>query len=131
MSLDFLSGLLLVAVVGATAIFVIKELTRDGATEHKKTRNRFTSALELLSGADAEPVNENMVGLIGKVISHSSDSARPMRVRLGPESWPARLDSIEEDALPVGETVEVIAVDGAVVVVVAKATPAQAPDDGR
>lgn len=130
MSLDFLSGLLLVTVVVATAIYVVKELTRDRAAERKRTRTPFASALELLSGGDAEPVNENLVGLTGKVVSHSGDSARPMRVRLGPESWPARLQSTEEDALPIGDTVEVVAVDGAVVVVAASDEPARAPDDG-
>jgi len=130
MNLDFLSGILLITVVGATVIFVIRELRGDQATEPKKVRNSLASALEVLSGREAEPVNNNLIGSIGKVISHSSDTTRPMRVRLGPESWPARLHSAEENALPVGDAVEVVAVDGAVVVVVAS-SQARTPESTR
>lgn len=130
MNLDFLSGLLLITVLVTTAIFVIRELTSDRPTEHKKARNPLASALGLLSGGEAAPVNEHLIGSIGKVISHSSDSTRPMRIRLGPESWPARLPSTEENALAVGDAVEVVAIDGAVVIVVARDELAAAPNGG-
>ena len=130
MNLNFLSGLLLITVVIATVIFLIRELISDRSAEHEKVRNPLARALELLSGSEAKPVNENLIGSVGKVISHSSDSARPMRVRLGPESWPARLRSTEQDTLPVGDAVEVVAVDGAVVVVKASGEPVEAPNGG-
>ena len=119
MNLDFLSGLLLTTVVVATVVYVIKELIGDRSVEQKKTRNVLTSALGLIQRGEAEPVNEHLVGSTGRVISHSSDRDRPMRVRLGRESWPARLQATDGEALPVGAAVEVVAVEGAVVAVIA------------
>jgi hypothetical protein len=130
MNLNFLSGLLLIIVVIATVLFLIKELIGDSTVEHDKARNPLARALELLSGGEAEPINEHLIGSIGKVISHSGDDARPMRVRLGPESWPARMHATEEDALPVGDAVEVVAIDGAVVVVKASGELVEAPNGG-
>jgi membrane protein implicated in regulation of membrane protease activity len=130
MSLDFLSGLLLTTVVAATVVYVIKELIGGRSAEQKKTRNVLASAMELMPRGEAEPVNEHLVGSIGKVISHSSDSDRPMRVRLGRESWPARLQATDGAALPVGAAVEVVAVDGAVVAVRASDDVAGAPSGG-
>ncbi len=117
MNLDFLSGLLLTAVVLAIVYFVARELLGDERSGNRNARQFFTHALERLSGGDTKPVNEHLIGSVGQVISHSTDVERPMRVRLGAESWPARLNSAEENPVPVGNAVEVVAVDGAILVV--------------
>lgn len=128
MTLDFLSGLLLTTATIAIVLFVIKEVVGDRRSGTKKSRQPLAPALTRMSGSKAKPVNAHLIGSVGKVISHSGDSARPMRVRLGPELWPARLDSTEAAALPVGTAAEVVAVDGAVLVVVAGSDSAGPPD---
>lgn len=117
MTLDFLSGLLLAAVVAAIVYFVGKELLGDARPGNGSARQRLTHALDRLSGGEAKPVNEHLIGSVGKVVSHSADSTRPLRVRLGVESWAARLELNEDDPLPVGDAVKVVAVDGVVVIV--------------
>lgn len=78
---------------------------RDRPSGHRKARRHLAHALERLSGGEAKPVNEHLIGSVGKVTSHSRDSTRSMRVRLGLESWPARLGLTEEDPLPLGNAV--------------------------
>ena len=119
MSLDFLSGLLLATVTLAIVVFVVKELLDDRDSASGKAKRVLGHSLDRLAGGEAKPINAHMIGAIGKVISHSDDDDRPMRVGLGSESWPARLSTPDMDTLPVGEAVRVIEVDGAVLVVAA------------
>jgi len=128
MNLDFLSGLLLVTVTLAIVFFVTKEFFGDRRSGDRKTQRYWAHAIEWFSGSETKPVNEHLIGSVGKVISHSGDSARPMRVRLGLESWPARLGSTEEGRLPIGSAVKVLEVDGAVLVVVAGSDLAGLPN---
>lgn len=127
MNLDFLSGLLLTAVTLAVLVFLIKEIVGVRVSDQKKTRQYSVGGLGKLLGREAKPVNDHLIGSIGKVIAHSSDSARPMRVRLGLELWPARLDSTDEARLPVDASAKVTAVDGPVLVVVAATHVAASP----
>ena len=127
MNLDFLSGLLLTTVTLAVLVFLIKEIVGVRVSDQKKTRRYSVDGLGKLLGREAKPVNDHLIGSIGKVIAHSSDSARPVKVRLGLELWPARLDSTDEVDLPVGAAVKVTAVDGPVLVVVAATDQAGSP----
>lgn len=124
MNLNFLTGLLLIAVVLATAVFVAKELIGDRSPGDKKTRQGSAHLFEKLLGGEAKPASNHLIDSIGKVISHSDNSARPMMVRVGAELWPARLDSAEDAPLPVGTAVKVMAVDGPVLLVGAGNDPA-------
>ena len=117
MSMDFLSGFLLTAVGLAVVIFLIKEAFGGRLSGRRGARRYLADVSARLSGAEAKPVNEHLIGLAGSVIAHSEDGARPMRVRLGAELWSARSDSTEKTRLPVGAPVEVVAVDGLVLVV--------------
>ncbi|MDH3420723.1 MAG: NfeD family protein [Gammaproteobacteria bacterium] len=128
MNLDFLSGLLLITVTLAIVFFVAKEIFGDRRAGDRQAQRHWAHALEWFSGSETKPVNEHLIGSAGEVISHSGDSARPMRVRLGFETWPARPGSTEDNPLPVGSAVEVIEVDGAVLVVVAGSDPAGLPN---
>lgn len=127
MSLDFVSGLLLATVTLAALFFLIKEIVGERFPDHKKTQRYLADVSAKLFGAEAKPVNEHLIGSTGKVIAHSDDSGRPLRVRLGPELWAARLESTEGARLPVGTAVKVMAVDGAVLVVAAETEPAEPP----
>ena len=120
MNLDFLSGLLLTAVTLAVLVFLIKETVVERISGQKKPQQYLADALARVSGGEAKPVNEHMIGTIGEVIAHSGDSSRPLTVRVSTERWPARRDSTEETPLPVGAAVRVIAVYGAVLVVEAE-----------
>ena len=129
MNLDFLSGLLLTTVTLAVLVFLIKEIVGVRVSDQNKTRQSSVDRFGKFLGREAKPVNEHFIDSIGKVIAESSDSARPMRVRLGAELWPARLDSTDGAHLPVGADVKVTAVDGPVLVVVAATDVATPPKD--
>jgi membrane protein implicated in regulation of membrane protease activity len=125
MSLDLLSGLLLTLVAFAALVFLIKEVLGVRVSGHKKVKQHSSRVSASFLGGEAKPVNEHLIGSIGKVIEHSGDSTRPMTVRLGLEVWPARTESTEEAPAPVGTAVKVTSVDGAVLVVVASADLAE------
>jgi membrane protein implicated in regulation of membrane protease activity len=115
MSLEFLSGLLLVSAVLAIVGYIVKELfPRDRVGELSKS---MQGALKRQREREAKPVNEHLVGMTGEVIANTEDDDRPMKVRLGIELWPARADSPEESRFPVGTSVEVSAVDEPLVIV--------------
>jgi len=118
MTLNFLSGLLLTTAVLAIAAYVIKEMVVDRLGDVKNIRTYFSGILERYLRSEAKPVNDHLIGSIGKVVAHSDDSARPMKVRLGMELWPARLNSTGQ--LGVDTVVKVAAVDGPVLVVEAR-----------
>lgn len=117
MDLEFLSGLLLTTVTLAILVYVVWQIVADRVGDLTKVRHSLAGLLTTHLGSDAKPVNDHLIGSTGTVISHSDDSTRPMKVRLGPELWPARLNSAEQDPLPVDTPVEVTAFDGPVVVV--------------
>jgi membrane protein implicated in regulation of membrane protease activity len=123
MNLDFLSGLLLTAVALAVLVFLFKETVVERISGQKKAQRYLADALTKVLGGEAKPVNAHMIGAIGEVIESSGDGARPMRVRVSAERWPARLDSTENIRLPVGTAIKVVAIDGAVLIVKAGVGP--------
>ena len=127
MNLNFLSGLLLTIVVLGIVVFVAKEVIGDGGSGPRNVREKFARAKERLSGGEAKPVNEHLIGTVGRVTSHSDDSVRPIRVQLGTEFWSARPESATDDPLSIGSAVKVVAVDGAVLVVAAGDDLADSP----
>ncbi|HUF71589.1 MAG TPA: NfeD family protein [Gammaproteobacteria bacterium] len=116
MSLEFLSGLLLVLTVLGTLAYMAREILTD-LRPRKLPSNPSASAATQQRGSDAKPVNEHLIGMIGEVVSNSDDDERPMKARLGSELWPARTDSPDETSFPVGTQIEVTAVRGPIVVV--------------
>jgi membrane protein implicated in regulation of membrane protease activity len=125
MNLDFLSGLLLTAAALAVLVFLLKETVVERISGQKKAQRYLGDALTKVLGGEAKPVNAHMIGAIGEVIESSGDSARPMRVRVSAERWPARLGSTEDIRLTVGTAIKVIAIDGAVLVVEAAGAPTE------
>jgi len=129
MNLDFLSGLLLATVTLAVVIFLIREVVSVRGSDQKKTEQSSVDGFGKFLGREAKPVNDHLIGSIGKVIAESSDSTRPIRVRLGAELWPARPDSADQAQLSVGTDVKVAAVDGPILVVVAAIDVTESPQD--
>jgi hypothetical protein len=130
MDLDFVSGLLLTAVVLAILGYLVYEIVPDGVGDPKRIRHYLADALSRHLASEAKSANDHLIGSIAKVIAHSDDGARPMKVRLGLEFWPARSTLSEEGRLPVGASVKVVAVEGPIVVVEAARTAVRAPDPG-
>ena len=130
MNLNFLSGFLLIAVVLAIVIFVVKEMFGERVFADEKLTRKLFRFRRRVSGREAEPVNNHLIGSIGKVTSHSENVARPMMVRVHPELWPARQSSAAEAPLPIGTVVKVAAVDGPVLVVEASDNLDESPNVG-
>ena len=128
MNLDFLSGLALTTVMLATLAYLIKEIVGDRVGNLKNIRHYLAEAFAKYVSSEAKPVNNHLIGLIGKVIAHSSDSAHPLSVRLNLEFWPARLISAEDSLVAVGASVKVISVEGTILVVEASDDVAELPD---
>jgi membrane protein implicated in regulation of membrane protease activity len=108
MSLDLFSGLVLAAVLLFGIGYVAKQLLGH-------------SVASFLAEYRAQPephADRHLVGAVGRVVDDGERSGR-MRVRVGMESWNARLRS-SDGVLPVGTEVEVKAVDGRVLEVEAK-----------
>lgn len=111
MSADFLSGLVLVAVVLGGAAYLVKAFF-------------WESIVELVSARRAAPppgANDHLVGARGRVVDDGSRDGS-VRVRVGMESWRARAKD-GRTTLPLGTEVDVAAVDGSVLEVVER-TPA-------
>ncbi len=118
MSLEFLSGLALIIVTLGAVSFAIKEFFDIEAGDLKNLGRSLAGSIEKKrESREAKPINSHLIGLIGTVTAHSGDSDRPMRVRLNLESWPARLISSAAGLAPVGSSVKVAEVDGAVLIV--------------
>ena len=101
--MDLLSGLLLTGIVLWIMTIVIRELF-DESISAGLTRY-FRSA--------RHPVEDTLVGSIGKVIEVSEEGDSALRIRVGIEIWNARLQS--SDQMPsVGAEVRIKAVDGTV-----------------
>lgn len=117
MNLEFLSGLLLVLTVLGTAGYIVWELLGDRRSARPPDGGAArTAARAAARRRDAAPVNAHLIGTSGEVVSRSADEDRPMRVRLGPELWPART-AAPDAPFPAGTRIEVTAVDGPVLVV--------------
>lgn len=121
MNLEFLSGLLLVSALLATLGYIVKEVCSD--FRPGKLSNSLRGAFTGPRKHEAKPVNEHLIGAIGKVVANSDDDDRPMKVRLGLELWPARTDSARESRFPVGTCIEVTTVREPLVIVRQKDAP--------
>ena len=119
MSLEFLSGLLLALAALAIVGYIVMTLVSSRATSERRGASTLREGLAKYVGSEAKPVNAHLIGAIGKVVSHSGDSSRPMRIRIGGELWPARLEASEAE-LPVGSSVAITAIDGPIMVVEAR-----------
>ena len=106
--MDFLSGLLLAAVVLVTLGLFIRELVGDRLATGSKSRQE----------SPAKAVNEYLVGETGTVVEHADDENAPLKVRIGIERWNARTANDSDSAPEVGTEIEVTAVDGLVLTVV-------------
>jgi len=128
MNLEFLSGLALTTVMLVAVAYVIKELVGDRVGDLKNIRHYLGEAFEKYVSREAKPVNSHLIDSIGRVMAHSGDSTRPMKVRLNLESWPARMNSTADSLAPVGTPVKVIEVDGPILVVEASDDVAELSD---
>lgn len=131
MNLNFLSGFLLAIVALAVLVYLIKEVFGERISGRNKAKGQLAGVFDTLSGGEAKPVNNHLIGTTGKVVEHSDDGSRPMTVDLSPELWPARHDSPDEAQLPIGTAIKVTAVDGPVVVVAVDASRAESPEVSR
>ena len=109
--MDFVSGLLLAAVVLFIIGFFIRETVGDGLVNVFKARRE----------APVRAVNEYLVGATGTVVEHVDDDTAPLKVRIGIERWNARASTEDDGPLEVGAEVEVTAVSGLVLTVVPRA----------
>ncbi len=100
--MDLLTGLLLTGVVLWIITIVIRELFDVS----------ISAALKRYFRAAPNPVQDTLVGAIGKVIELPEDGDTRLRVRVGIEIWSARLAPSHQRTLPVGAEVRVTAVDG-------------------
>ncbi len=117
MILEFLIGLAMLTVALAALGYIIWGLIGFQVGDLASIRRNLAKAFDRFSLSEAKPVNEHLIGSIGKVVAHFGDSDRPMRVRLNLESWPARLNSTAGSHVAVGTLVKVIEVDGPILVV--------------
>lgn len=115
MSLQFLSGLLLVLALLGALIYILKELLSGSGLDFSAVN--LSDALARQRSAAPKPVNEHLVGVIGEVVRHTDDDERPMTVRLGSELWPALPESTAAGLPPVGARISVTAVEGPIVIV--------------
>jgi hypothetical protein len=144
MSLEKISGFLLVLALLGALLYIFKELFSSVRLDFRQVS--LSDALGRQRNTEPEPINQHLVGMTGEVVRRDDDSERPMKIRLGLELWPARLEGAAAQAadaqaadvqaadvpaadngLPaVGARVVVTAVQGPVVVV-RPADPAEAP----
>lgn len=117
MNLDFLSGLLLTVAALVILVYLVTAIVDSGDRDLKKLQENVSDAWKRTVASDTKPVNDHLIGATGKVIMRSDDTARPMRVRINLELWPARLSSTEGDSLAVDTSVKVTAVDGPILIV--------------
>lgn len=102
--MDVLSGLLLTGVVVWILYLVIRALFDDA----------ISNALTRYYRTPSNPVQDNLVGSIGKVVGTSDDDTDILRVRIGIEFWSAKLQAADQRQLPIGAEVKVTAVNGMV-----------------
>ena len=138
MDLERLSGLLLGIVALATIGYLAKEIiamrmarplrmTDLTAAGKRATAvgKRAARAVAAHAASDGKPVNDHLIAQRGKVVAHTADANRPLRVRVGLELWFARAkvppSASAPETLAVGTPVEVIAVEGSTLIVEARA----------
>ena len=114
MSADFLSGLLLVGVLLFGAAYLIKTFFWESITERMTTPRA--------AAAPPRQPNDHLVGALARVVDDGAASGTP-RVRVGMETWRARVDS--ETPLTIGAEVEVKAIEGLVLRVAPKSAAAE------
>ncbi len=102
--MDVLSGLLLTGVVVWILYLVIRGLFDDA----------ISNALRRYYRAPSNPVQDSLVGSIGKVVGTSDDDTDILQVRIGIEFWSAKLQAADRRQLPIGAEVKVTAVNGMV-----------------
>ncbi len=102
--MDLLSGLLLTGVVVWIVYLVIQGLFGE----------TISSALAKYYRTPSHPVQDRLVGSIGKVVGTSDDDIDLLRVRIGIEFWSAKLRAADRRQLPIGAEVKVTAVNGIV-----------------
>ena len=102
--MDVLSGLLLTGVVVWILYLIVRALF-DDAISSTPTRYYRTPS---------NPVQDSLVGSIGKVVGTSDDDTDILRVRIGIEFWSAKLQPADRRQLPIGTEVKVTAVNGMV-----------------
>lgn len=106
MDANFLSGLLLLAVVLFGAGYVIKTFFWESWSSHL-SHERPAAERPPAERKSQEPrsANDHLIGAVGRVVDDGARSGK-MRVRVGMETWQARTDS-PEAALPIGTQIEV------------------------
>jgi membrane protein implicated in regulation of membrane protease activity len=102
--MDLLSGILLTGVVLFVVVLLIKEIFGE----------RAASLLASRSEKPSKPVNERLIGTVGKVVESTEGDDGLIKVRIGIERWNAKLSSADSRPLPVGTEVKVTAVNGLV-----------------
>lgn len=113
MTFEFVVGLLLVLALLGALVFILKELL-PGA---RLPSVSLSDALARQRSVEPEPINRHLIGMAGRVVRHTGDSERPMKVRLGPELWPALPESTAAGIPPIDTAVVVTAVRGPLVVI--------------
>jgi membrane protein implicated in regulation of membrane protease activity len=129
MNLEFLSGLLLGIAALAAVAYIAKETIAVRLRRRIRIDDLVQACRRLVRGfavhGDAKPVNAQLIASLGKVVAHTADEARPMRVRVGLELWPARSHAPEPARLPVGTPIKVTGVAGPILIV-----ESSAPEQG-
>jgi membrane protein implicated in regulation of membrane protease activity len=130
MNADFLSGLLLLAVVLAGVAYLIKEFFWESiVTFASKRRSPASPQPESASSGRAPSAptgtNDHLLGAVGRVVDDGARSGK-IRVRVGMETWLARVAPPEAD-VSVGTSVIVRSIHGRVLEVAER--PAEA--EGR
>lgn len=100
--MDLLSGLLLLVVVAGIIVIVARELFDE----------RISGLTAVYSRKSSNPIEEGLVGSVGKVIELPGEAGAPFRVKIGMEIWRARLRTGDDSILAVGSDVRVAAADG-------------------
>jgi membrane protein implicated in regulation of membrane protease activity len=114
-SLEFLSGLLLVLALLGALVYILKELLSGSRLDLSAVN--LSDVLARQRQAAPKPINEHLIGMVGEVVRHTDDNERPMKVRLGSELWPALPESTAAGLPPVGARISVTTVDGPIVIV--------------
>lgn len=100
--MDLLSGLLLLGVVMAIIAIIARELFDDS----------ITGLTAVYARESSNPVENSLVGSVGRIIEVPEEEGANLRIRIGTEIWSARLRPGDESRPTVGSEVKVTAVDG-------------------
>lgn len=124
MDLERLSGLLLGIVALAAVAYFAKELIAIRVRRRIRIGDLAEAGKRALRAVaahgDAKPANDRLMAGHGKVVAHSANAARPMRVRVAGELWSARSRPPAQAQLPVGTPIEVKGIEGSILIVEAR-----------